>query len=52
MHDVEIEVKRADLLLKQIQVARQLRSINDADQQWAGWQNDMLPLLDEETALD
>jgi hypothetical protein len=52
LHDVEIEVKRADLLLKQIQVARQLRSINDADQQWAGWQNDMQPLLDEENALD
>jgi hypothetical protein len=52
LHDVNIEVKRADLLLKQIQVARQLRSINDADQQWVGWKNDMQPLLDEENALD
>jgi hypothetical protein len=28
------------------------KPLNDADQQWVGWKNDMQPLLDEENALD
>ncbi|MGD0155816.1 MAG: hypothetical protein ABSB50_06945 [Terracidiphilus sp.] len=51
LHNVDNEAKRAELLLQEIEVARRLGSLGDT-QQWAGWQSDMKPLLDEEDALN
>jgi hypothetical protein len=51
LHNVDNEAKRSDLLLKEIEVARRLRPLDDA-QQWTVWQSDMQPLLDQEKALD
>jgi hypothetical protein len=51
LHNVDNEAKRAGLLLKQIEVARRLRPLEDAHQ-WTVWQRDMQLLLDQEKALD
>jgi hypothetical protein len=48
---VEKEIRRGELLTKQIAVAKQIELL-DPEQQRLAWQRDMLPLLDQEDALD
>jgi hypothetical protein len=51
LQNVDNEAMRADLLLKQIAVARRLRSMN-GQQRFTAWEQDMQPLLDQEKGLD
>jgi hypothetical protein len=48
---IEKEIRRSNLLTKQIAVAKQI-GLLDENQQWAVWQSEMMPLLKEEDALD
>lgn len=48
---VEREIRRAELLTKQMAVAKQIEAI-DESQRWEVWQRDMAPLLKEEDGLD
>ncbi|MCL5287357.1 MAG: hypothetical protein M1453_05100 [Acidobacteria bacterium] len=48
---IEIGLKRAELLRKQIVVAKEIEPL-DPDAQWEAWQTRMQPLLDQENALD
>jgi hypothetical protein len=45
------EIRRSDLLTKQISAAKQIVSLDETAQATA-WQNEMMPLLQEEDALD
>jgi hypothetical protein len=47
----ETEIRRAELLTKQIAVAKQIE-LSDVSHQWEFWQRDMVPLLKEEDGLD
>jgi hypothetical protein len=51
LHNIDNGTKRADLLLQEIEVARRIASL-EQDQQWTVWKSDMLPLLDQENALN
>ena len=51
MNTVEREIRRSDLLMKQIATAGRIASL-DEYQQGITWRSEMLPLLDEEDALD
>ena len=48
---VERKIRRADLLTKQIAIAKQIESLGEYQQRII-WQRDMLPLLKEEDELD
>lgn len=47
---IDREIRRSELLTRQIAVAKQIGSL-DQYQQWAAWQRDMAPLLNEEDGL-
>ena len=47
---IEREIRRSELLTKQIAVAKQIEPVAES-QQWQLWQLDMLPLLKEEDGL-
>jgi hypothetical protein len=51
LHNIDNGTKRAGLLLQEIEVARRIASLEDT-QQWTVWKSDMLPLLDQEDALN
>jgi hypothetical protein len=51
IQSIEIGIKRATLLKKQIEVAKEIEPLGP-DAQWDEWQHKMQPLLDEEDALD
>lgn len=48
---IEIEIRRCNLLKKQITAAKQI-ALLDAYQQGPAWRSEMLPLLEEEDSLD
>jgi hypothetical protein len=48
---IEREIRRSDLLAKQIAAAKRI-GLLDEEQQWTVWQSDMVPLLKEEDGLD
>jgi hypothetical protein len=48
---IEKEIRRSDLLKKQIATAKQI-ALLDGDQQGPAWRSGMVPLLEEEDALD
>jgi hypothetical protein len=48
---VEREIRRSELLKKQIATAKKIAQLNEY-QQAAAWRGDMLPILEEEAALD
>jgi len=51
LHNIDNGAKRAGLLLQEIEVARRIASLEDT-QQWTVWKSEMLPLLDQEDALN
>jgi hypothetical protein len=51
IRSIEVGIKRASLLKKQIEVAREIEPLAP-DAQWDEWQQKMQPLLDEENSLD
>jgi hypothetical protein len=51
IHSIELGIKRADLLKKQIVVSSEIELLNP-NIRWDAWQLQMQPLLDEENALD
>jgi hypothetical protein len=48
---IEREIRRSELLKKQIATAKKISEL-DEYQQAAAWQGDMIPILEEEDALD
>ena len=51
MNSIEVGLKRASLLKRQIVVARDIEALNP-DPRWQAWKDRMQPLLDAETELD
>ena len=51
LHNIDNGAKRAGLLLQEIEVARRIASL-ESTQQWSVWKSDMVPLLDQEDALN
>ena len=51
IHSIEVGLRRASLLNRQIAVAKEIAPLDPATQ-WDAWQAKMQPLLQDEDALD